>query len=201
MLVFVYLREVKAQLKQECIARVTKEIHLEMVEEIGMEMVQDCAEDVFETDVTQRLKQLQEFENIVKLSRAGKFLKRWKKEYKAVTKLKRAMLAFPSSAAMDSKPEQVNRLIKNPRDEKVTDSRFYVNKRARLTVETPLEVNQRQRDIDTQITVQTLYRRLLFERAWQPLDVSRLISQKLLEKLKTDKKGITLFLLDHFYCG
>ena len=187
----------KAQLRRECISRVTEDINVSLVEEVISEMVQDCAEDVFETDVTQRLKQLQEFEDIVKLSRAGKFLQRWKKEYKAVTKLKRAMMAFPSSAAMETVPDQVDRLLKNCRDESVSDSRFFVNKRARLTIETPVDVDRRWRNIDTQMSVHTLYQKLLVERAWQHLDVSKLVGQKLIEKLKSDKKGRSdsLFLL------
>lgn len=152
------------------------EINQEITLEVISKMVQECAAEVYETDVTQRLKQLQELEDIVKLSRTGKFLRRWKKEYKAVIKLKRAMMAFPSSASMESAPDLLDHLI--------------LDKQTRLTVDTPVQVEERRKKIDTQISMQYLYHRLLSERAWQPLDLSKLVGPKLQEKLRTTHKGM-----------
>ena len=187
---FFFPREVKAQLKRECIERVTEELKDGMVQEVMSELVSEVAADVYETDVTQRLKQLQELEDIVKVSRAGKFLQKWKKEYHAVTKLKRAMLAFPSAPSMESSHDQLNHLLKSCRNDRVEGARFYVNKQARLTVETPLEIEARWRHIDTQISVHALYQKLLLERAWAPLDLSKLVGQKLTEKLRGVSVGM-----------
>ena len=177
-------REVKAQLKKECIARVTEEINRDLVQEVTSEMVQECATNVYETDVIQRLKQLRELEGIVKLSRAGKFFRRWKKEYKAVTKLKRAMMEFPSAPSMDATGNQLDSLVPHRRDNTMTELGFYVNQTARLAIETPVQVEERRKRLDIQTTIQALYQRLRHSRAWLPLDLGKLVGTKLVEKYK-----------------
>ena len=181
---FSFNREVKAHLKKESIARVTEEINRDLVQEVTSEMVQECATNVYETDVIQRLKQLRELEGIVKLSRAGKFFRRWKKEYKAVTKLKRAMMEFPSAPSMDATGNQLDSLVPHRRDNTMTELGFYVNQTARLAIETPVQVEERRKRLDIQTTIQALYQRLRHSRAWLPLDLGKLVGTKLVEKYK-----------------
>ena len=182
-------REVKAQLKRECIERTTEEINRELIQEVMSEMVQECATNVYETDVIQRLRQLQELEGIVKLSRAGKFFKRWKKEYVAVTKLKRAMMDFPSAPSMETTGSQLDCLVPNRKDDIVSESGFYVNQTARLTVETPVQVEERRRRMGIKTTIQSLYQKLMYTRAWLPLDLTKLVGTKLAEKYRRHQKG------------
>ncbi|XP_045166422.2 germinal-center associated nuclear protein-like isoform X2 [Mercenaria mercenaria] len=191
------MREVKAQLRRECIERVTIDINDELVEEVMSEMVVDVSEDVFETDVRQRLKQLDDFEKLVKLSRAGRFWHKWKKEYKAVTKLKRAMEEFPCAPNMQTRKEQLNLLL-NVDNESIVDKKFYVNKRAKLTIETPLEIEKHRKETETCALVHRLYRNLLHQTAWAPLDLGRLVGKELNRKARhvhqrNTLKATTLF--------
>lgn len=182
-----YFREVKAQLKKECIERVTVDINNELVEETLTEMVADTADDVFETDVKQRLRQLDDFERLVKLSRAGHFWNKWKKEYKAVTKLKRAMEEFPCAPNMQSQKEQLQTIL-NVDDERIMDRKFFVNKRAKLTIETPLEIEKRRKETETCALVHRLYRNLLHQTAWTPLDLGRVVGKLLNRKYKWSQR-------------
>lgn len=178
-----YFREVKAQLKKECIERVTVDINNELVKEILTEMVADTADDVFETDVKQRLKQLYDLERLVKLSHAGRFWNKWKNEYKAVTKLKRAMEEFPCAPNMQSQKEQLQTLL-NVGDERIMDRKFFVSKRAKLTIETPLEIEKHRKETETCALVHRLYRNLLHQTAWAPLDLGRVVGKLLNRKNK-----------------
>ncbi|KAH3816579.1 hypothetical protein DPMN_118097 [Dreissena polymorpha] len=184
--------EVKAQLKRECVERVTATITETVVGEVVIDLMREMSEDVFETDVRQRLKQLAEFEEIIKLSRAGKFWQIWKKEYKAVTKLKRAMEGFPSAPNMEDYSEQVRSLV-TVDDTRVTNGQFYVNKRAKLTVRSAVEINRNRRNADSQVLVHTLYQRLLQHTAWLPLDLVGVVGKQLLRKYKytSATKGVS----------
>ncbi|XP_060558116.1 germinal-center associated nuclear protein-like, partial [Ruditapes philippinarum] len=185
------MREVKAELKRQCIERVTVDVNKDLVDEVMKEMVIDVSEEVYDIDVIQRLKQLDDFEKLVKLSRAGRFWHKWKKEYKAVTKLKRAMEEFPCAPNMQSNQEQLKQLLCVD-DERIIDKKFYVNKRAKLTIETPLEIEKRRKETETRALVHRLYRNLLHQTAWSPLDLSRIIGQELRRKYKPGQQSNTL---------
>ena len=183
-LIFLFFREVKAQLKRESVARVTEEINHTLIQEVMSEMVQECATSVYETDVIQRLRQLQELEGIVKLSRAGKFFKRWKNEYKSVTKLKRAMMEFPSAPSMEKTGTQLDSLVPNRKNDVITETGFYINQTGRLTTETPVQAEERRKRLEIQTTIQALYQRLRHSQAWLPLDMGKLVGTKLIEKYR-----------------
>lgn len=200
-------RDVKAQLKKECIERVTTEISKDMVENVVTELVDTVSNEVFETDVTQRLEQMEKAENAVKLSHAKKFWQMWRKAYIVNTKIKRAMEEFPSAPNMQSLTEQLQTLL-NVDDDHFIDKRFYVNKRARLTAETPVEIEQRRKETDIYITAKKLYKDLRKHTAWQPIDIAgelkKYITSKLVASLKqmiyyfennvyTDEKSMTTF--------
>lgn len=165
------------------------DINSELVEEVMNEMVVDVSEDVFETDVRQRLKQLDELEKLVKLSRVGRFLHKWKKEYKAVSKLKRAMQEFPCAPNLQSTKEQLKLLIISD-DERIVNKKFFVNNRAKLTIETPLEIEKRRREADTCVLVHSLYRDLLYRTSWAPLDLGRLVGKQLTRQLMRKQQSM-----------
>ncbi|XP_052780533.1 germinal-center associated nuclear protein-like [Mya arenaria] len=189
------IRDVKAQLRKESIERVTVDISQQMVAQVVSDMIEEVAEDVFESDVRQRIKQLAEFEELIKLSRAGRFLQRWKKEYKAVTKLKRAMEEFPCAPNMQGYSEQVRGLIAVD-DPKVANRQFYVNQKAKLTINSAVEIEKQREQAMTQVLVHSLYRRLLQNNAWQPLDLPRIVGKILARKTPFkpgDRKSRSIF--------
>lgn len=179
-----HFREVKAQLKQECIERTTAELNADLVDEVMNEMVADVSEDVFETDVRQRLKLLDDCEKIVKLSRTRRFWTSWKKEFNTLVKLKRAMEEFPSAPNMQSNKDVLKLLIPVD-DDRIIDKKFYVNKRAKLTIETPLEIQARRKETDTYVMVHDLYSKLLYQSAWAPLDLGKLVGKQLSRRQKS----------------
>ncbi|KAL4226945.1 Germinal-center associated nuclear protein [Mactra antiquata] len=184
------MREVKAQLKQECIERSTDDINKELINEVMEEMIDEVSEDVFDTDVRQRLKQLDDFEKIVKLSRTRRFWSIWKKEYSTLTKLKRAMEEFPCAPNFGSNKEVLKALIP-VENNRIVDNKYYISKRARVSIETPLEAMSRHRKTETYVLVHDLYSKLMHETTWAPLDLGKLVGKQLSRKHKSSMTKVS----------
>lgn len=180
----IQMREVQEQLRKECMERVTEDISKVLLGEVIINLVGQTASDVYDVDVTQRLKFLEDTAKVVEVSRAAKFWKRWKKEFIDVTKLKRGMEQFPCTPCMDKMENQVNALI-HVDDKAIHDKQFYINKRARLTIETPVEIDQRRMEMESHVLVQQLYRQMLYRNAWQPLHMSKVVGRHLIGKISS----------------
>lgn len=138
-------------------------------------MSEEVSEEVYQKDVFERLAELEDICHCIELQRAGKFLQRWKKEYSSRVKLKRAMLEFPQSVAMESNYDQVKKLVPFRPNDVCDENGFYINNMARLKIDTP------DRDLtirwvaDRMLTAHELYRKICHLKAWQPLDMAATI--------------------------
>lgn len=162
------------------------EISKEMEEELVKKIIMEVSDDIFDLDVTQRLKQMAGAEKAVQLSRSKKYWEIWKRKYKVNTKIKRAMEEFPCAPNMQSLTKQLQSLL-TVDDNSLSDKRFYVNKRARLTTETPVEIEQRRKETEIYITARKLYNDLRNHTAWQPIDLPKVVGKCLADKNVTAK--------------
>ena len=182
----VFNRKVQEQLRK-CTEIVTEDISKVLLGEVITDLVQQTASDVYEADVIQRLKLLEDTAKVVEVSRAAKFWKRWKKEFVDVTKLKRGMEQFPCAPCMDKMENQVRALI-HVDDMAIRDKQFYINKQTRLTIETPVEIDRRRMEMESHVLVQQLYRQMLYRNAWQPLHMSKVVGHHLIGKIRSHEK-------------
>ncbi|KAK3581304.1 hypothetical protein CHS0354_033043 [Potamilus streckersoni] len=184
----VEMREVQEILTQQRIERCSADVNDELVNNFVSSMMVEVAEEVYEKDVVQRLKNLEDIERSVKLSRTGHYLQKWKKTYAAITKLKRGMLAFPSAPFMGSVSDQIKNLTRWQGSEGRIKDSFYISNRAKLTIISPMALRAGMKKAYIMMTAHEIYAQLLHERAQQPLDLTRVVGQKLFQKLseKTD---------------
>lgn len=171
----------EAQLQRERLERVTMDISKAIEEDMVTKIIQEVSSSVYDTDVTQRLKQMADAEKAVQLSRCKKFWTIWKKKFTVNTRIKRAMEDFPGAPSLLSSSKQLQNLF-TADNEQLEDRRFYVNKKARLTTETPAEIEQRRKETEIYITARKLYNDLRNHTAWQPLDLPKVVGQSLAEK-------------------
>ena len=162
-------------------SRVTLHLSKTIESSVVMDMIDDVAEEVFDTDVIQRLEEIENAEKAVQLSRVRTFWLLWKRKYTSNTKIKRAMEEFPCAPNMQSLTDQLQSLL-CVEDERLIDKQFYVNKRAQLTTETPIEIDKRRKETDIYITAKKLYNDLRNHTAWQPIDIRSLVGKCLTER-------------------
>ncbi|KAL3853116.1 hypothetical protein ACJMK2_016691 [Sinanodonta woodiana] len=184
----VQMREVHEILTQQRIERCSADVNDDHVNTFVSSMMLEIAEEVYEKDVVQRLKDLEDIERSVKLSRAGHYFQKWKKTYSAVTKLKRSMLAFPSAPFMGSISDQIKNLTRCQESEGRIKDSFYISNRAKLTIISPMALRVGMQKAHVMMSAHEIYAQLVHERAQQPLDLTKVVGQKLLQKLseKTD---------------
>ena len=177
----------QAQIKRERTERVTKEIHIEYFEDVSDSLAVEIANEVFKTDVTQRLQDMEKAENAVKLSRTRHFFGIWRKYYQNMVKLKRAVTEFPATGSLKGLKVQNERLTGH-KDNKIIDNHFLVGK-AQLTILSPLEILKRREDREYKCAVLDLKRTMQSVFTWQPEDVSQLVHKTLQKKIPNREKG------------
>ena len=177
----------QAQIKRERTERVTKEIHIEYFEDVSNSLAVEIANEVFKTDVTQRLQDMEKAENAVKLSRTRHFFGIWRKYYQNMVKLKRAVTEFPATGSLKGLKVQNERLTGH-KDNKIIDNQFLVGK-AQLTILSPLEILKRREDREYKCAVLDLKRTMQSVLTWQPEDVSQLVHKTLQKKIPNREKG------------
>ncbi|CAC5393662.1 unnamed protein product [Mytilus coruscus] len=200
------IREVKAQLKKEQIDRCALEISDELVDLVINEMSEEVAEEVYQKDVVERLEELDDICHCIELQRAGKFLQRWKKEYLARIKLKRSMLEFPPAVAMDNNYDSVKKLIPERQNDVCDSNGFYVNKLAKLKIDTPERDLTNRWAVDLMLSAHELYRKICHLKSWQPLDIAITAGSQLQKHFKRCKSRtfywkLILSLPDLRLCG
>ncbi|XP_076100154.1 germinal-center associated nuclear protein-like isoform X3 [Mytilus galloprovincialis] len=200
------IREVKAQLKREQIDRGAIEISDELVDLVMNEMCEELAEEVYQKDVVERLEELDDICHCIELERAGRFLQRWKKEYLARIKLKRSMLDFPPAVAMDNSYDTVQKLIPERQNDVCDNNGFYVNKLAKLKIDTPERDLTNRWAVDLMLSAHELYRKICHLKSWQPLDIATTAGSQLQKHFKICKSRtfywkLILSLPDLRLCG
>ena len=101
-------------------------------------------DDVYQTDVIERLQVLQECAAGVHLMTKARFWSRWRNRFASRVRLRRSMLNFPSSPAILSPVEQVRRLL--PASARVEGDCVSLGaKRSRLTLQSPVDVDKNRK--------------------------------------------------------
>ncbi|XP_046575256.1 LOW QUALITY PROTEIN: germinal-center associated nuclear protein-like [Haliotis rubra] len=165
------VREVQAQLKQEREERCTAVVADDVVENTLEKLIHEISEEVHRVDVVQRLAKLEAIEKQVKTMRSCRFLQIWKREHAKRVKLKRAMLAFPCAPSTQDVHSQLQTLLPDRSSDRVVNGRMYVNQQAMVAIETPMDIEKRDKLFIARHSLIMLTHRLLKEKAWQPFDI------------------------------
>lgn len=152
-------------------------------------MTLSLSEEFYQKDVVERLEQLEDYEQCVKINRTGRFFRIWKAQHAARVKFKRSMLDFPSSSAMLDPTEQIETLLPDTRAEDIEDDGFYVNQTTKLSVESPIEFLKRLEAEEKALTAHEIYRNLCQQKAWRPLDLGSLVGGQLMKQNKAISKS------------
>lgn len=155
-------------------------------------MIRTVTED-FAQECKEKIEEYERIEKSIQLSRAGKYFQIWRKEHKAMCKLKRSMLEFPCSTSMRKTTDQVKMLIPDRRVDKLVGDGFYVSDIAKLTIESPLDIGVRLGGMDKLLTAHDLYLKLCFEKSWQAQDLTRALELIVSEGPELKKKDSKIY--------
>ncbi|XP_013415982.1 germinal-center associated nuclear protein [Lingula anatina] len=173
------IREIQAKLKEERIQRCTDEISKELVETAALEEILRVSKEVYQTDVIQRLQELDECEKGVKTMRQARFFKCWVNMYMGRMRLKRSMLAFPSAPSNYTSSEQLEQLMPEREEVEMSQDFMPLGKRARLTIRDPTDLVEKNSRLTRSVVLKKFMQRLRHEHAWAPLDIPALIGGNL----------------------
>ncbi|XP_067683402.1 germinal-center associated nuclear protein-like [Haliotis asinina] len=165
------VREVQAQLKKECEERCMAVVADDVMENTLDKLIHEISEEVHHVDVVQRLAKLEAIEKQVKTIRSSRFLQIWKREHTKRVKLKRAMLAFPCAPSTQDVHSQLQTLLPDRSSDRVVNGRMYVNQQAMVAIETPMDIEKRDKLFIARHSLIMLTQHLLKEKAWQPFDI------------------------------
>ncbi|XP_070534280.1 germinal-center associated nuclear protein-like [Ptychodera flava] len=199
------MREVEEMLLREsmerCSVTVTDEILASMVDT----ECQYISREVIKEGIEMRDEKLRETEKLVHLMIVARFFKKWNNKYIGRLRLKRDMFTFPSAPRPISAQEQVEVLspwqqtIERP----MSSSYMSLNKRARLSVESPIRIESSRIELSYQM-IQHHYKNLLKQKkAWLPLDLPQFLARELPHDPKRSRQyfwKIALSLPEHEDC-
>ena len=124
--------------REHVIADVTREESLRVID------------DVYQTDVIDRLQQLHASSAGVQLLRTARYWSKWRNNFAARIRLKRSMLNFPATPSLLSPGEQVRRLL--PASVRVERGCMTLGaKRSRLTLHSPVDVIKDRKKWETNV--------------------------------------------------
>ncbi|KAK6177359.1 hypothetical protein SNE40_015477 [Patella caerulea] len=174
-------RDVQSKLKAERIERCNKSLMEETVQDVVSDVIDEIAADVYEVNVVQRLEQFREAENIIKLKRCGLYFQVWKQRYLAQIKLKRAMLAFPCGPSVQGPRFQLQDLLPDRRNNEICDKTMFLDQKTKLTLEPATDLEKMNLMLTARLSITFLQQHLRQIKAWQPLDIPRLMQPELLK--------------------
>lgn len=173
------LREARARDRAERLERCADAVSSELLEQTAQEMVRDITGEVHAVDVVARLQLLSELRRAVELQRTSQWFYVWRKAYAARQRQKRAMLDFPCAPSMHHPPHLLQSLCPDrPETSSISphNPAFLINRRANLTLMSPLEAERRSLTLTAHLSLAWLLNSLQQTRAWQPLRLSPVIS-------------------------
>ncbi|XP_050414812.1 germinal-center associated nuclear protein isoform X2 [Patella vulgata] len=174
-------RDVQSKLKEKRIERCNESLMEEIVQDVVSDIIDEIAADVFEVNVVQRLEQFREAENIIKLKRCGLYFQVWKQRYVAQIKLKRAMLAFPCGPSAQGPKFQLQDLLPDRRNNDICDKTMFLDQKTKLALEPATDLEKMNLMLTARLSIAFQQQHLRQIKAWQPLDIPRLMQPELLK--------------------
>ncbi|RUS74575.1 hypothetical protein EGW08_017656, partial [Elysia chlorotica] len=141
--------------------------------------VLNVAQDVFEVDVLAKRDRLAATEACVLNLRCRRFYQIWRQKYVAQIRVKRAMLDFPSTVPNRAPTEQMQRLVPERPNSRLTKNSFFIGSRAKLRVQSPMEVIQQQLHLSTHLSMASVRSMLVSLVVSRPLDLSHTVTPQL----------------------
>ncbi|XP_064604912.1 germinal-center associated nuclear protein-like isoform X2 [Liolophura sinensis] len=174
------VRAIEMQLKQEQIARCSENVHDEVLQEVVSDVIQETTEEVYRVDVEERLQELEDLEDCVRLYRVAKFWHIWKRMYATRMRL-RSMLTFPGAPSTEHVTDQVDVLIPGREYDRVHNAAVYINDAAKLHVLGPLVAEEKQKRLHRRITLHHILQRLRYHVAYSPLNLGPIVGKPLVQ--------------------
>ena len=146
------------------------------------------SQEVYEVDVEQRLQELQECEKYVEILRTSRFFKRWRNVHAGRIRLKKSMYNFPPAPSGFSQREQLQYLLPERTSETVENDYMQLGKKARLTVQSQLDIFGSEKKLAESVSSYNAVRRLRHKKAWAPLDLAQTVGTRLALRAPTTKQ-------------
>lgn len=144
-------------------------------------MCSSVCHEVYAMDMELRLKKLRlkELEYCLCLYRMSKVLQQWKKACIRQEQRRYSLQTFPSCPSLVPVADQLKKLC-GPEHSGIVDEALMLNKRARLSIESPICISRRDAYLPAALTLCRLRRHLMQQKAWYPLDIQATVGKELL---------------------
>ncbi|XP_025107552.1 germinal-center associated nuclear protein-like [Pomacea canaliculata] len=172
-----HLREARERDRIERENRCVDVTMTELLTEVTDELTSEVVNTIYSVDVVQRLQLLSDLQKAMELKTMARFLSLWRRRQK------HSMLEFPSAPSMIP-PDRMLQNLMPDRPDHISPflphkASFLVNRRACLTLLSPLESERQSLTLTAHLSLASLLRNLQRTRAWQPLQLSSLLKKPL----------------------
>lgn len=174
------IEEVEKQLREQTIEECIQQAKTDIFNEVISEMGSIICQQVYTTDVELRLKELDELEHCITLYRISKVLQQWKRACIIQRQRKQCLETFPACPSLVPAANQLKKLC-GPEHSGIADDFLLLNKRARLSLESPISISRREAYLPVALTLCRLRRDLTQQKAWYPLDLNATVGKELQE--------------------
>ena len=172
-------RQVEKELREKTIEECSQQAKTNILHEVIDEMCSSVCQQIYASDVELRLKELEELEHCIYLYRMSKVLKLWKKACVLQQQQRYSLQTFPACPSLIPVADQLKKLC-GAEHSGIVDESLLLNKRARLSIESPICINRRDAYLPAALTLCRLRRHLMQQKAWYPLDIQATVGKELL---------------------
>lgn len=175
------MEQVEKELKEQTIEECSQQEKTDILHKVIDEMCSSVCHEVYAMDMELRLKKLRlkELEYCLCLYRMSKVLQQWKKACIRQEQRRYSLQTFPSCPSLVPVADQLKKLC-GPEHSGIVDEALMLNKRARLSIESPICISRRDAYLPAALTLCRLRRHLMQQKAWYPLDIQATVGKELL---------------------